>query len=125
MKCKRCPGPCLEGCLLGKASYCSYCAKYGHFTVYCSNHNKNRTDPQTTNRTAINEWPTAPRQITICKSEKAIRAFLYFYKLSVCQKMETNIKNINRFCRENGWAKTVFIEPAENIDSEENEEVYS
>jgi len=119
MKCKRCPGPCLVGCLLGSVSYCSYCATYGHFTVNCSNHTKIKqyvTEPK-----IYTEWPTGPRQVSICKSEKSVRAFLYFYKLSVCQKMETNVRNINKFCKENGWARPIFIEPAENVESEEDE----
>lgn len=119
MKCNNCPGPCLPNCLLGRVSYCSYCASYGHFTINCSNHTKRAPilkEPKT-----YTEWPTGPRQVSICKSEKSVRAFLYFYKLSVCQKMETNVRNINKFCRENGWARPIFIEPAENVDSEEDE----
>jgi len=120
MKCKRCPGPCLTGCLLAKVAYCSYCATYGHFSINCSYHTQRKQI--TIQEPAIyKEWPTGPRQICICKSEKSVRAFLYFYKLSVCQKMETNIRNINKFCKENGWAKPTYVEPAENVDSEEDD----
>ena len=123
MKCERCPSlQCLPDCLLAKVAYCSYCATYGHFSVSCKHYKSKKTIIIEQNNKIIPNWSIGPRQITICKSEKAIRAFLYFYKLTVCQKMDTNIRNINKFCKENGWAKTVFVEPAENIDSEEDEE---
>jgi hypothetical protein len=35
--------------------------------------------------------------------------------------METNVRNINKFCKENGWAKPTYVEPAENVDSEEDD----
>lgn len=117
MKCKRCPGLCQKDCLLAKVSYCSYCATYGHFSVNCSYHKTKQINPLPKPKPLT--FPEGPRKVEICKSEKSVRAFLYFYKLSVCQKMETNIRNINKFCKESGWDKPVFIEPAENIDSDE------
>lgn len=101
-------------------SYCSYCATYGHFTRFCEFYTERKVKDEAPK--ILLEIKEEPKQITICKSDKALKAFLYFWKLSVCQSIESNIRNITKFCKEKGWAKPIFVEPAENVDEEKDED---
>jgi hypothetical protein len=40
--------------------------------------------------------------LVITKEDKAIRAFLLFHKLSACLKIENNIRNLKKYCKETG-----------------------
>ena len=115
--CRKCPSTgCLSNCRLASSAYCGYCGMYGHFAKYCKHHVTIVNTPITPKKLIFDSDET-PRQLSICKSEKGVRAFLYFYKLSVCQRMESNLKNIKKYCKERGWHIT-FIEPAEYSSEE-------
>ena len=100
-----------ESPLLAKAAYCGFCATYGHFSSSCKYHKSIEQKPVVLKRVYFE--PLRNNTLFICKSEKSLRSFLYFYKLSVCQKLDSNIKNVRKFCKEQGWS-LVFIDPADS-----------
>ncbi len=115
---------CKEECLLAKASYCCYCASYGHFSVHCQMHCEKFPKKIEVKR-RIDFGNEDANKITLCRTEKAINAFLYFWKLSVSKNLETNVKTIKKFCKGQGWCEPEFIEPCvpnENVAEEEEDD---
>jgi len=106
-----------ESPLLAKAAYCGFCATYGHFSSSCKYYKSIEQKPLVLKRVCFE--PLRNNTLFICKSEKSLRSFLYFYKLSVCQKLDSNIKNVKKFCKEQGWT-LVFIDP-EDEETNNNE----
>ena len=101
MSCKRCIDKCDNECLMNKVAYCAFCAHRGHFTVNCINYKPINHEKYVPKKIFFDG--EGGRTLVICRSEKALKAFLYFHKLSVCQKIESKIKTIKKYCKENKW----------------------
>jgi len=107
MSCAFCSGShSTEECLLKKTAYCSYCCKKGHFTVKCKYHVILGDSVK-----CMKSTPSSiPKEaLVITREDKAIRAFLLFHKLSACLKMENNIRNLKKYCKETGQ-RLVWVE---------------
>ena len=110
--CKRCVGQCDDKCLMNKVAYCAFCACRGHFSINCVHYKPVKHMFATPKKIFFDG--EGGRTLVICKSEKALKAFLYFHKLSVCQKLEAKIKTMKKYCKENKWELNL-VEPASII----------
>ena len=97
--CKRCVGQCDDKCLMNKVAYCVFCACRGHFSINCAYYKPVKYVFAKPKKIFFDG--EGGRSLVICKSEKALKAFLYFHKLSVCQKLEAKIKTMKKYCKEN------------------------